>query len=177
MEGMKQEKKIAEVLGEFVVSQKYEALPKETIEKAKMLILDVIGCIVGASKEEQSEALLEVLKDKGGEPESTVFARGFKTSATNAALLNGTMGHIFELDDDHRLALMHSSVVVLPAVFALGEKLKVSGKELIRAFILGSEVMIRVGESYLGEVTVQGVPHDRDVRGIWSGSGMRSVFG
>jgi 2-methylcitrate dehydratase PrpD len=156
MEDVKQEKKIAEALGEFVVSQKYEALPKETIEKAKMLILDVIGCIVGASKEEQSEALLEVMKDKGGEPESTVFGCGFKTSATNAALLNGTMGHIFELDDDHRLALMHSSVVVLPAVFALGEKLKVSGKELLRAFILGSEVMIRVGESYLGKSQYKG---------------------
>jgi len=42
---------------------------------------------------------------------------------------------------------MHSSVAVFPAVFALGRKQKVSGRELLRAFILGSEVMIRIGES------------------------------
>jgi 2-methylcitrate dehydratase PrpD len=156
MDSTKQEKKIAEILAEFVVNQKFENLPEAAVEKAKTYILDLVGCIVGASREQQAHALLDVIKAEGGNPHSSVFAHGFKTSVMNAALLNGTMGHIFDFDDDHREGVMHSSVAVFPAVFALGEKLKVNGKELLRGFILGSEIMIRIGESFLGKSTYKG---------------------
>jgi 2-methylcitrate dehydratase PrpD len=51
---------------------------------------------------------------------------------------------------------MHPSVAVFPAVFAMGEKLQVSGKEFLRSFILGLELMIRLGESLLGKSYYQG---------------------
>jgi 2-methylcitrate dehydratase PrpD len=151
-----QDKKIAEVLAEFTVRQKYEGLPKETIEKVKHYVIDVIGCIVGASQEQQARVLIEVMKKEGGNPHSSVFAHGFKTSSINAAMINGTMGHTFDFDDDHREGTMHPSVAVFPAVFALGEKLGAGGKDLMRAFILGLEVMIRLGESFLGKSYFQG---------------------
>lgn len=156
MENTSQDKKIAGVLAEFIVRQKFEDLPNDTIEKAKQYIIDVIGCIVGASKESQAQLLIEVLKGEGGNPHGSVFAHGFKTSVMNAALINGEMGHILDFDDDHREAGTHTSVAVFPAVFALGEKLKVSGKDLLRAFIIGMEVTIRVGESFLGKSFQQG---------------------
>ena len=53
-------KKIAEVLAEFIANRRFEDLPKETIEKAKSCIIDVVGCIVGAAKEPQAQALLEM---------------------------------------------------------------------------------------------------------------------
>ena len=156
MENENEGKKIAEILADFIVSHKYEDLPEETIAMVKKYMLDVIGCMVGASKEDQALALMEVLNPTGCSPESSVFAQGVKTSSMNAALINGTMGHIFDFDDDHREGTMHPTVVVFPAVFALGEKLKASGKELMRALILGLEVMIRVGESFLGKSYYQG---------------------
>jgi 2-methylcitrate dehydratase PrpD len=152
----KQEKRIAEVLAEFLVREKFDDLPRETVEKVKEYVLDVIGCTVAASKQPQIKALLEVLRTEGGKPHSSVFAHGFKTSVMNAAMLNGTMGHTFDFDDDHREGTMHPSVAVFPAVFALGEKLNVKGKEFLRSFILGLEVMIRMGESLLGKSYYQG---------------------
>ncbi len=149
-------KRIAEVIAEFILKTKYEDLPKETISMAKLFIIDVTGCMIGASKEPQARVILEVLKNEGGNAHSSVFTHGFKTSVMNAALMNGTMGHIFDFDDDHREGTMHPSVAVFPAVFALGEKLQVSGKNLLRAYILGLEVMIRVGESFLGQSYNQG---------------------
>jgi len=139
-----------------LVNRKYEDLPKQTTEKVKEYIVDVIGCMVGASRDPQAQAVLDVVKKQGGNPESSVLSHGFKTSAMNAALINGTMGHILDFDDDHREGTMHPTVVVFPAVFALGETLKSSGKELMRALILGLEVMIRVGESFLGKSYYQG---------------------
>jgi 2-methylcitrate dehydratase PrpD len=151
-----EDKKIAEMVAEFLVGQRYEDLPKETVDKAKHSMIDCVGCILGASREPQAKVLVEVMKAEGGEPYSSVFAHGFKTSVMNAALMNGTMGHIFDYDDTHCIGSTHTSVTVFPAVFALGEKLKVSGKDLMRAYILGLEVAIRVGESLLGKSYYQG---------------------
>jgi 2-methylcitrate dehydratase PrpD len=150
------EKKIAEILGNFVANTRYEDLPPEVIGKVKEYIVDVVGCMVGGSREEQARILLEVMKEMGGNPESSVLAHGFKTSTMNAAMLNGTMGHLFDFDDDHREGTMHPTVVIFPAVLALAEKHNKSGKELIRALVLGLEVMIRVGESFLGKSYYQG---------------------
>jgi 2-methylcitrate dehydratase PrpD len=156
---MKQEnqhKRLAEVLAEFLVGKKYEDLPEETVDKVKEFVLDVIGCTVGASQQPQIKALTEVLSAEGGNPHASVFAHGFKTSMMNAALYNGTMGHAFDFDDDHREGTMHPSVAVFPAVLAVGEKRGATGKEFLRSFILGLEVMIRLGESLLGKSYYQG---------------------
>jgi len=156
METVSTDKKIAEVLAEFIVSRKYEDLPNEVLEKAKHHIIDAAGCIVGASNETQAKILLAIMGSEGGNPHSSVFGQGHKTSAMNAALINGTLGHIFDFDDDHREGTMHPSIAVLPAVFALGEKVNISGKDLLRSYCLGLEVMIRVGEAFLGKSYYQG---------------------
>jgi 2-methylcitrate dehydratase PrpD len=156
MEKASQGKRVSEILAEFLVQENFDDLPKETVEKVKEYIIDVIGCTVGASKQPQIKALAKVIQAEGGKPHSSVFAHGFKTSVMNAAMLNGTMGHTFDFDDDHREGTMHPSVAVFPAVFALGEKLKVKGKDFLRSFILGLEVMIRLGESLLGKSYYQG---------------------
>ena len=147
---------IVQFLADFLVGCKYEDIPDETVQKTKHYIIDVLGCMVGSSREKQAEILKAVLNEQGGNQHSSVIAGGYKTSVMNAALINGTQGHMFDFDDDHREGTMHPSVAVFPAVFALGEKLDVSGKDLIRAFILGLEVMIRLGESFLGKSYYQG---------------------
>ncbi|MGW8321738.1 MAG: MmgE/PrpD family protein, partial [Thermodesulfobacteriota bacterium] len=150
------DKPIAVQLAEFAEQTRYEDLPREIVDKVKHYILDVIGCAVRACDEKQAQAVIAVMKEQGGTPVSSVLAKGFKTSPMNAAFINGTMGHIFDYDDDHREGTMHPSVSVFPAVFALGETKKVTGKEFIRAFILGLEVMIRTGEAFLGKTYYQG---------------------
>ena len=138
MEQAGQGKRVAEIVAEFLVQEKFDDLPRETVEKVKEYVLDVIGCTIAASKQPQIKLLLEVLRAEGGNPHSSVFAHGFKTSVMNAAMLNGTMGHTFDFDDDHREGTMHPSVAVFPAVFALGEKRSVQGKDFLRSFILGT---------------------------------------
>ena len=147
---------IAQFLADFLVKCKYEDISDDAVEKVKHYVIDVMGCMVASSGEKQAEILKAILKEEGGNKHSSVFAGGYKTSVMNAALINGAQGHMFDFDDDHREGTMHPSVAVFPAVFALGEKLGVSGKELIRAFILGLEVMIRLGESFLGKSYYQG---------------------
>ena len=150
------EKTLAEILSEFIVTHEYEDIPADVIEKTKYYVLDVIGCTIGASQQPQIKVLHKVLKEEGGNPHSSVFAHGYKTSMMNAAMMNGVMGHSFDFDDDHREGTMHPSVAVFPAVFAVGEKLESTGKEFLRSHILGLEIMIRLGESLLGKGYYQG---------------------
>jgi len=156
VDNVKQEKRLVEVIAEFVVSEKFETLPPETVEKAKEFAIDVIGCMIGSSKRPQINILTEVLMAEGGNPRSSVVAHGFKTSMMNAALLNGTSGHALDFDDDHREGTMHPSVAVFPAVFAVGENRGATGKDFLLSYILGLEVMIRIGESFLGKSYYQG---------------------
>ncbi len=153
---MDRAKQLIDVIAEFVVGEKFESLPPETVKKAKEFALDVTGCMIGSSKRPQINILTEVLTAEGGNPRSSVVAHGFKTSMTYAAMLNGTAGHALDFDDDHREGTMHPSVAVFPAVFAVGENRGVSGKDFLASYILGLEVMIRLGESLLGKSYYQG---------------------
>ncbi len=175
MEQTIQGKRIAEVLAEFLVNTEYNDIPRETVERVKDFTLDVIGCIIGSSQQPQIKALTNVLTEEGGNAHSTVFAHGFKTSSMNAALFNGTMGHAFDFDDDHREGTMHPSVAVFPAVFAIGEKRGATGSEFLRSFILGLEVMIRLGESFLGKSYYQGF-HPTGTCGVFGAASACSVI-
>jgi len=150
------DKSIAQTLSDFCVGLKFEDLPDEVVDKVKYYIIDVLGCIVRARDEKQVKAVVNVMQSQGGNPDSTAINQGFKTAPMNAAFINGTMGHVYDFDDDHREGTMHPSVSVFPAVFALGEKHKVSGKKFLQAFICGLEVMIRTGEAFLGKTYYQG---------------------
>ena len=150
------EKPIAETLAEYCVGLKFEDLPADVIEQVKLYIIDVIGCSIRAREEKQVKAAVAVMREQGGGEDASVIAHGFKTSPMNAAFINGTMGHVFDFDDDHREGTMHPSVSVFPAVFALGEKHKVDGKKFLKALICGLEVMIRTGEAFLGKTYYQG---------------------
>ncbi len=177
MTTVKQGKRLVETIADFVVAEKFEDLPPITVQKAKEFALDVIGCMIGSSKRPQINILTEVVTAEGGNPRSSVVAHGLKTSMMNAALMNGTSGHALDFDDDHREGTMHPSVAVFPAVFAVGENRHVSGKEFLLSYILGLEVMIRIGESLLGKSYYQGF-HPTGTCGVFgAAAGTAKVMG
>jgi 2-methylcitrate dehydratase PrpD len=156
MNSTKNKKQLVDILADFVVNETFENLPPVTVEMAKEYTLDIIGCMIGSSKRPQINILTEVITAEGGNPHSSVVAHGFKTSMMNAALINGVSGHALDFDDDHREGTMHPSAAVFPAVLAAGENKRVAGKDFLLSFILGLEVMIRIGESLLGKSYYQG---------------------
>ena len=64
-----------------------------------------------------------------------------------AALHNGTVSHIVEMDDVDRASVIHPGAVVIPAALAVAERLEKGGRDLLAAVTLGYEVAIRIGES------------------------------
>jgi 2-methylcitrate dehydratase PrpD len=127
----------------WVADLRHDDLPQRTREVVRIAILDTIGAGVYGFQTPWAKMLLEWARRGAGTGESTVWGEA-KASlrAADAALVNGTAAHAFELDDYHN-AKLHPGAVVVPAAIAMAEKLSSTGTELVTAIAAGYEVMIR----------------------------------
>lgn len=62
-----------------------------------------------------------------------------------AAPLNAALSHLAEVDDGHRLAIMHPGIAVMPVALALAEAHDLQAADLRAAIVAGYEVGLRVG--------------------------------
>ena len=135
-------------LAQFAAELQYERIPRAVAERVKLCVLDAIGCAVFATTLPWSRVLARYTRDMGGEATAGIWGMGQAVPAPNAALVNGTLIHGFELDDLHKKSIVHPSCVALPAALALLEsKAAASGRDLITALVAGFEVGIRAGLS------------------------------
>ena len=67
-----------------------------------------------------------------------------KTSAINAALANGIMGHAAEVDDFQSTSLTHAGIAVVPAALAVAEKEGVDGLRFIKGVVAGYDICCRI---------------------------------
>lgn len=132
-------------LAEFVHEACFDEIPATVVQKAKDLILNVLGAMVAGSTEQTGKIGIELVREAGGEPQSTVVGGGFKTSAIMAALANGISAHATDQDDTDWGTLAHPTVAILPAILALGEHRHASGRQILESYILGVEAETRVG--------------------------------
>jgi len=138
---------ITKNIADFVVKTKYAGIPDAAIETAKMAILDGVGVTLAGSRQPESKAVAEYVRELGGKPEASVIGFGFKTSAPQAAFVNGTTAHVMDYDDATDGWAFHPTAVLLPAILALGEASHISGKEALAAYVIGYEVATRLGIS------------------------------
>jgi 2-methylcitrate dehydratase PrpD len=133
---------------ELVHALKYEDIPDDVIKKAKLIIRDGLGNQIAASAiSDPARKVIEMVKEWGGKPESTVMGYGFKVPTPIAAMCNAMLGHGVELDDAHGSGLIKAGSVMVPSLLALAEANNKGGKEVITALIAGYEVAIRLAKA------------------------------
>ena len=132
------------LLAEKIMDINYSNLPKETIEKTKLSILDAIGCAVYGSDTPWSKIIVDYVRGLSAGKDSEVFVSNLKTDPASASLANGTMVHSFELDDTFMPGKMHPGAVIIPAAMAVAESTHSKGDLLIEAVVAGYEAMGRV---------------------------------
>ncbi len=144
-------------LAEFVSGLRFDALPAEVVEKAKTCVLDSIGCCLFGSTLSWTRMVAEMALEQGGQPQAHILGTTHRTSTTQAALVNGTAGHAFELDDAHTRASMHVGSVTVPVALALSEWMSsLSGREFITALVAGYEAGLRIGIAADGHIFKRG---------------------
>ena len=130
-------------LARWISALTYPQLPDRTRAVVRLALLDTLGCGVYGYDTPWAKMLLEWTQAGGAKGHSRAWGAGQPAlRAADAALVNGTAAHAFELDDYHN-AKLHPGAVVIPAALALAEELDVSGERLVTAIAAGYEVMIR----------------------------------
>ena len=138
---------ISQELARFTVDARYDDFPPEVVLAAKDAFLDWLGSAAAGAEKPPGQIMLAVVEEMGGNPEATVLSTGKKTSSIMAALVNGAISHIVELDDVHKASILHAGAAIIPAALAAAEKAGASGKSLLEGIVVGYEVAIRIGEA------------------------------
>ena len=138
---------LAETLAEFTHRLRFDMLPKDVIQHSLLIIRDTIGAMLAGATLFEIKNLVQAGRFMSGPGNATLMGCQGSISPYFAALVNGTGAVTLELDEGNQFAVNHPSVHIFPAALALSEDLKLSGKELLTAFVAGYEVAVRVGRA------------------------------
>lgn len=139
--------KIQQNLANFIASCDYASIDNKFVQDIKYRIIDWLGCAIIGAHYPQSTIARQFFSQSGGTAEAMIIGMPGKYPAGNAALVNGIIGHVCELDDGHRKAIGHPGSVTVPVAFALGEKLNSSTETILKALILGYDLFARLGQA------------------------------
>ena len=149
-------KGLTNYVGRFVVETRFESIPADVIELAKKSILDGLGLALAGSKAETGVLCRKYLQTLGiSGAKSVVIGSSLKTAPRFAAFANGVSIHADDYDDTQLSSqkdrvyglLMHPTVPVLPAIFAVTESQPANGKEFLTAYLVGTEVECKIAEA------------------------------
>ena len=162
----------------FVSTLRFEQIPPDVIERIKLLILDSLGCALYSADLEWSQILMRTLAQVDSTPACSVWGTSQRLSAPHAALVNGTLIQGFELDDVHRVGVLHVGAVTLPSLLALAEiRPGLTGRDILTAAVAGYEVGPRVGMCMGPEHIAQGWHSGATVGTFASAAGAARALG
>jgi 2-methylcitrate dehydratase PrpD len=153
-------------LARYIVNSRFADIPQTVRHEATRALLNALGCAIGSARHATVENALAAMRDFSGPPQAAVFGRGERLDILNAALINGISTHVLDYDDTHARAV-HPSAPLWPALLAFAEWRRISGADLIHAFVLGVETECRIALSVFPE------HYDRG----WHITGTAGIFG
>ena len=127
-----------EKIAKWIIDTGYEDIPPDAIRVANESCFDLLGVILAGSTQPVADIIQQYVADQGVADEATVLATGQRSTSSQAALANGTMGHALDYDDFGGFG--HPTVAIFPALLALGEKTGATGRDLLEAYVVGCEV-------------------------------------
>ena len=156
-------------LAEFAVGMAYEDIPFSVMQRAKDSIADTIATMVFGSGFPWSRIVIDYARRVGSGGRSRILGDGdAQVMAPFAALANGALAHAFELDGAVRpSAGAHPGATIFSSALALAQEHGLGGRDLLTAFVAGSEVMIRIGRA---------TKHSNETRGFHA-PGTTGTFG
>ncbi|WP_326539672.1 MmgE/PrpD family protein [Pseudorhodoferax sp.] len=136
-------------LAAFAAGLRYEQLPAAVVARMKTSLLDSIGCCLYGMTLPWTQRVQAMVEAEEARPVAALFGTGRRASVAGAALVNGTAGHAFELDDIHKESIVHAGSIALPVVAALAEAggARCDGRRLLAALACGYEIGTRVGNA------------------------------
>lgn len=135
---------IAQQLAEFVAGLKGHDIPARIRERSQYLMLDAIGIAFASSREDFAKATLKSYLELGGTGDTPIIGMAADLSCRDAAAVNGLLVHGLDYDDTHLPGVIHITTSILPCVLSLAAHRRMSGRDLITAYVAGVETTGRL---------------------------------
>ena len=136
---------VTQTLARFVVDTRWEDIPEQARHEAKRALLNFFAVAIAGCRTEPVELALKTLAEFSGGKQATIVGRTERIDALGAAFLNAAGANVFDYCDTHLPTVVHPTAPLAPALLALAELRRVTGPELLLAFVLGFEIECRVG--------------------------------
>jgi 2-methylcitrate dehydratase len=133
-------------LAAWLAAVRAEDFPQRAIERAKLLLLDTLGCGFAALDDDCARAVLATLDALGEKPQCTVLGHRRGMSAPSAVLANGTLIRVLDLNDYVVGAHPQSGARGghpsdnIPTALAAAELAHSRGRDLLAAIVLAYEI-------------------------------------
>ena len=118
-------------------------------KQLRTLIIDFFAAAYAGYKQNRvfNEKVERVVYQQAGREESYILFQEKRYPARLAAFMNALYGHGAELDDGNKKAAGHAGVHLIPAVFALADKLECSNEDVLVSLATGYEAYIRISSA------------------------------
>lgn len=120
------------------------SISDEDRQRAALLLLDWTGCAVAGQAEAAGQKITTAFPDEAG---NCTRIGASNASPLMAALHNGCLGNVLEMDDVDKRAVLHAAPTIIPAALAMAEHLGGSAKDFLDAIVVGYEATIRIGRA------------------------------
>ena len=132
----------------WMYATRFEDIPSDVRQMTMLALYDGIGCNLACSMLPSAHRMVDFANLVGGSPDCTMMGFPMRTSALNAAQVNGTLGHGDEMDaHDGDGRGTHILAAVMAGALASGQLVGATGPEVLRGVVLGYELskrMVRV---------------------------------
>src|SRR3954469_7671602 len=135
---------LTQVLAHLVVATRWDEIPRPVRHQAKRSFMNFFAVALAGCRTAPVEIALHALSEFSGGKQATVVGRRERIDALSAAFLNAAGANVFDFCDTHVRTVIHPTAPVAPALLALAEMRRVSGPDLLTAFVLGQEVQARI---------------------------------
>jgi len=140
----------------FIQGAAYADLPDRVVAQAKASFLDTLGITLAAVREPAARIVTDYARDTGGVCEASMVGSEHAVPAAAAARVNAVLAHVVGFSDFSGRSLLHPSVAVLPAVWALGEATHAKGSAIVLAHVIGTEVSCKLAQLLTPDFTRRG---------------------
>lgn len=133
-----------EGISEYAADVCRRDLPDEVVEKAVHHILDTLCAMITGAQLDVGRMALSFATQLGTGNAASVTGAAILRTAPDAAMMNGLIAHADETDDSHPGAIGHPGCAVVPAALAAAEANGRSGRDFLRAVVLGYDYYARM---------------------------------
>ncbi|MBQ5415163.1 MAG: MmgE/PrpD family protein, partial [Firmicutes bacterium] len=134
---------------DFALNFRTEDIPQEVLDNQKTVLTDSIGVMSAATTlEPATRPFMEYALESAGP--SSVIGTGRKSTPVLAAMANGALIHALDYEDGHDISHAHPNTASIPSILAFAEAEGKSGKEVLAALVIASEIAVRLKSCLTG---------------------------